>query len=158
MKKYRTTKMANSKKVSAKPAVRKMANGGKNDPPKGTRSTGSYVTIQDPDLREAYNTVFVQEYGPIEKGLSKLTPAQRETLASRAESMASRRFNEEREAAPDKAEFEAKAYESGRYQPDKTFAPRDPQGFDKDFLQAESLALIKKMQIAPELYRKYGVK
>lgn len=150
--------MADSKRVSAKPAVRKMANGGKNDPPKGTRSAGSYVRIQDPDLREAYNTVFVQEYGPIEKGLSKLTPAQRATLASRAETMASRRFNEEREAAPDKQEFQTKAYESGRYEPGKSFAPRDPQGFDTDFLQAEKLAAIKKMQISPELMRKYGVK
>ena len=148
--------MAN--KVSAKPAVRKMANGGKADPPKGTRSAGSFVRIEDPDLREAYNTVFTQQYGAIEKGLSKLTPAQRETLANRAEMMASRRFNEDRESAADKMEFETKAYESGRYEPGKSFAPKEAQGFDKEFLQAEKTAIIKKRQLSPELLRKYGAK
>ena len=148
--------MAN--KVSAKPAVRKMANGGKADPPKGTRSAGSFVRIEDPDLREAYNTVFVQQYGPIEKGLSKLTPAQRETLANRSEMMASRRFKEDRESAADKMEFETKAYESGRYEPGKSFAPKKAADFDKEFSQAETRAILESRKVSPELLRKYGAK
>lgn len=141
-----------------KSAVRKMENGGKADPPKGTRSAGSFVRIQDPDLREAYNTVFVQTYGPIEKGLAKLTPAQRETLADRAEMKAERRFNEDRDAASDKTEFETKSYQSGRYEPGKSFAPRDAQGFDLELLREEDRAIREKRKISPELMRKYGAK
>lgn len=141
-----------------KPAVRKMANGGKADPPKGTRSAGSFVRIQDPDLREAYNTVFTQEYGPIEKGLAKLTPAQRETLSSRAGMMADRRFNEDRDAAADRTEFETKSYQSGRYEPGKSFAPREAQGYDLELRREESKAKALKNKISPELMRKYGAK
>ena len=160
MKKYRTTKMAKGGKPPMKPAVRKMANGGKAEPPKGTRSAGSFVRIQDPDLREAYSTVFTQQYGPIEKGLSKLTPAQRETLADRAEAMASRRFKEERDAAADKMEFETQAYQSGRYEPGQSFRPREAQGNPADLmvLQAEERAIRNARKISPELLAKYGVK
>ena len=134
MKKYRTTKMAKGGNPPMKPAVRKMANGGKAEPPKGTRSAGSFVRIQDPDLREAYSTVFTQQYGPIEKGLSKLTPAQRETLAE--------------------------AYQSGRYEPGQSFRPREAQGNPADLmvLQAEERAIRNARKISPELLAKYGVK
>ena len=153
--------MAKGGKTPMKPAVRKMANGGKAEPPKGTRSAGSFVRIQEPDLREAYSTVFTQQYGPdMAKGIAKLTPAQRETLADRAQSMASRRFNEERDAAADKTEFETKAYQSGRYEPGQSFRPREAQGNPADLmvLQAEESAIRNSKKFSPELLAKYKLK
>jgi hypothetical protein len=135
------------------------AEGGEMEPPKGTRSAGEFVRIQEPDLRDAYNSAWVQEYGPIEGGFKKLTPEQRERVLERASMMADRRFAEDLESADDEMAFKTRAYEEGRYSPGSSFMPREAQGNPADLqvMRAENMAIREREKLSPDLMRMFGM-
>lgn len=140
----------------------KYSEGGEMDemePPRGTRMAGEFVRIQEPDLREAYNSAWASEYGPAETGMRKLSPEQMESVIDRAEMMAQKRFDEERAKASDESSFLAEAYQSGRYEPGQSFRPREAQGNPADLMvmQAEERAISDRRKLSPELLRMFGM-
>ena len=135
------------------------ANGGEVEPPKGTRMAGEYVRIEEPDLREAYNSAWASQYGPAETGMRRLSPEQMESVIDRAETMAQKRFEEERAAASDESEFLTEAYQSGRYEPGQAFRPREAQGNPADLMvmQAEERAISDRRKLSPDLLKMFGM-
>ena len=135
------------------------ADGGEVDPPKGTRVAGEFVRIEEPDLRDAYNSAWSSQYGPAETGMRKLSPEQMESVIDRAEMMAQRRFDEDRAKASDKMEFERESYQTGRYEPGQAFRPRSAQGNPADLmvLQEEERTISDRRKLSPELLRMFGM-
>jgi len=138
------------------------ADGGEMEPPKGTRMAGEFVSIQEPDLYEAYSSfAYPNQYGPMREGLAKLSESERESVISRAADMASKRFAQESEGAEDKMEFMREAYESGRYEPGKSFRPSDasPSGgpVDREMDLADMRAALASERLSPELKRMFGL-
>jgi len=138
------------------------ADGGEMEPPKGTRMAGEFVSIQEPDLYEAYSSfAYPNQYGPMREGLAKLSESEREAVISRAADMASKRFAQESEGAEDKMEFMREAYESGRYEPGKSFRPSDasPSGrpVDREMDLADMRAALASERLSPELKRMFGL-
>lgn len=140
----------------------KYSEGGEMDemePPRGTRMAGEFVRIQEPDLREAYNSAWASQYGPAETGMRRLSSEQMESVIDRAEMMAQKRFDEERAKASDESSFLAEAYQSGRYEPGQAFRPREAQGNPADLMvmQAEERAISDRRKLSPELLRMFGM-
>lgn len=156
MKKYR---MGGMMKYSEGGEMEEME---ENEPPKGTRMAGEFVSIQEPDLYEAYSSfAYPNQYGPMREGLAKLSESEREGLIKRAANMAAKRFSEEAEGAEDKMEFMRQAYESGRYEPGKSFRPSSsmPEGrlVDREMDLADINAYYDRERLSPELKRMFGM-
>jgi hypothetical protein len=138
------------------------ADGGEMEPPKGTRSAGEFVRIQEPDLREAYSSfAYDNEMGPLENGFSKLSESQRESLLSRAAMLAEKRFEQDKAGAKGQMEFESEAYESGRFEPGRSFRPREagPMGAaaQREMDLEEMRAFNMMERLSPELRRRFGM-
>lgn len=156
MKKYR---MGGMMKYSEGGEMEEME---ENEPPKGTRMAGEFVSIQEPDLYEAYSSfAYPNQYGPMREGLAKLSESEREAVISRAANMAAKRFAQEAEGAEDKMEFMREAYESGRYEPGKSFRPADasPMGAtaNREMDLATKRAVLMAERLSPELKRMFGL-
>lgn len=101
---------------------------GKLTPPPGTveNANTDFVRIEEPDLEAAYSSFAYNnqpQYGSdMAAGLAKLSPEQRERFLDRAATFARERFDAERSAAPDEAEF-LQGLAPGRYEPGSSYGP-----------------------------------
>jgi len=132
------------------------------EPPRGTRMAGEFVSIQEPDLYEAYSSfAYPNQYGPMREGLAKLSESERKAVIKRASNVAAERFAREAEGAEDKMEFMREAYESGRYEPGKSFRPADasPMGApaEREMNLATKRAVLMSERLSPELKRMFGL-